>query len=514
MADKVDYSDEVLEEVQALRVRNAVLEKSNRYFQLLFEHSPDAIVLIDPHAEDEDWPIVDCNTAFCKAHGLSRKVLIGKTIDIIHGAPEVPSVRAAYYKRLREEGTVTGETQHVHSDGEVFEVQYSTSLVELDGRELILGIDRDITQRKRLEQQLMERRRALHMIISAMPNVLMVVGENDQLESFFLPAHFPPLIKTPDADPKSHLSQVLPEDMVERTFETLAKVRQTGRACQFQQSITIDADEYSFTVKVSPVTETGEILVVIDDITDLKRAEDTIRQYAQELEISNDELRAYNSTVAHDLKSPLSIIVGYASLLADFPPETPVSAVQEPLEEVKNSALRMVKIIDSLLTFFTLKHAEETFEPVDMGSVVENVISQRLRLDIEKRGVEMEIQPDLPEAIGHAQWLEEVVANLLSNAIKYIGKENANPYIRICGVQLDDDYIRYEVTDNGIGITSENLDQLFEMFSRFHKNEAEGFGLGLPIVARIIGKLNGQLGVESEHGKGSTFWFSLPRAHQ
>ena len=115
--------------------------------------------------------------------------------------------------------------------------------------------------------------------------------------------------------------------------------------------------------------------------------------------------------------------------------------------------------------------------------------------------------------MGHAQWIEEIFANLVSNAIKYMGKDNPDPRISIRG-KPEGDMVRYEVCDTGVGIAPDDQARLFEMFTRLHTVNAEGLGLGLSIVHRIINKLNGQIGVESEVGKGSTFWFSLPAAEQ
>jgi signal transduction histidine kinase len=111
--------------------------------------------------------------------------------------------------------------------------------------------------------------------------------------------------------------------------------------------------------------------------------------------------------------------------------------------------------------------------------------------------------------MGYGPWIEEVFANLISNAVKYIGKDNEAPCITIRGMR-DGDMVRYEVEDNGLGIKPEDQARLFDMFSRFHKGEEAGFGLGMSIIQRIVTKLKGTMGVQSEPGVGSTFWFALP----
>jgi PAS domain S-box-containing protein len=220
----------------------------------------------------------------------------------------------------------------------------------------------------------------------------------------------------------------------------------------------------------------------------------------------NDELDAFSHTIAHDLKAPLNNILGFVVLILlneDFP-----EAERENLQIVQDQAKLMGAMIDKLLRLATLRDASEAAIQVDMDEVARQAVA-RFRTQSKEQDVTIMVAPDLPPAMGHAPWLEEVFANLIGNAIKYIGKDNPDPRIIVRGV-LRDHHVRYEVTDNGLGIEPEQQEQLFEMFSRFHKQEASGLGLGLSIVQRIVTKLNGEVGVTSEPGRGSTFWFELP----
>jgi PAS domain S-box-containing protein len=132
------------------------LRESETRFRLLFEHSPDAILLIDPHHPLVSWPIVDCNNAACTMNGYSREELIGNTIDLLHTQTADPTERSAYLEHVRREGTLTVEAVHRRKDGTLFHIQTLTALVNLNGRELILGIDRDITERKLAVERLRE----------------------------------------------------------------------------------------------------------------------------------------------------------------------------------------------------------------------------------------------------------------------------------------------------------------------------------------------------------------------
>jgi PAS domain S-box-containing protein len=125
------------------------LRESNSRFQSLFESSPDAILLIDPR---DRWLILDCNIAACRMNGYTRDELIGQSVDLLNLTAGDPTEREEYLERIRESGVLRLETIHRRKNGDVFPVEVSTSLVTLGGREVVLGIDRDITERKRVEE--------------------------------------------------------------------------------------------------------------------------------------------------------------------------------------------------------------------------------------------------------------------------------------------------------------------------------------------------------------------------
>jgi PAS domain S-box-containing protein len=237
---------------------------------------------------------------------------------------------------------------------------------------------------------------------------------------------------------------------------------------------------------------------------------ESAREHARELERSNQELDAFSYTVAHDLRAPLQVIVGYANLLRTDYANTPPELAAEYLQSIELFAQKMDAMIQSLLLLAKLHQASEIpVVEVDMNRVVHDAL-KRFREVIEARRIVVEVAPDLPPALGHVSWLEEVFANLIDNAIKYIGENNPSPHIAIRGMR-EGSMARYEVEDNGIGIAREEQNRLFEEFTRLHRAESiKGFGLGLSIVLRIITRLNGQVGVKSEPGQGSTFWFTLP----
>ncbi len=241
----------------------------------------------------------------------------------------------------------------------------------------------------------------------------------------------------------------------------------------------------------------------------LQTAQAGLARYSADLEERNRELDAYAHTIAHDLKAPLGQIIGYAHLLNTRPNMTLDDEANDYLEQIQFSVVGMTRMIDQLLFIAQLRGADNLPTQVEVEQTVYLAL-ERFRKAISDRGILIEIASQLPTACGHEVWIEEVFANLIGNAVKYIGDDNPAPTIRVSG-RVDGDYARYEVHDNGIGIAPEDRARLFQMFSRLNPTQGDGLGLGLSIVSRIIHRLGGSLGIDSD-GQGSRFWFTLPTA--
>jgi len=147
---------EIFQDITERKQTEQKLKESQQLFQGLFNASPDAIVLIDPHDPANSWPIVDCNEAACRMNGYTREELIGQSIDILNLTIGNPEERIEYLGRLKKTPVMQKETFHRHKDGHIMPIEVSTSVVTIGGKEMVLGIDRDITERKQTEQALYE----------------------------------------------------------------------------------------------------------------------------------------------------------------------------------------------------------------------------------------------------------------------------------------------------------------------------------------------------------------------
>ncbi len=237
-------------------------------------------------------------------------------------------------------------------------------------------------------------------------------------------------------------------------------------------------------------------------------------RYAQ-LEDSISEMEAYvrqlnefSHTVAHSLKAPLQVILGYSNLLNTDFNEIVTDEMHGYLSHIEAYTLKMKTIVDNLLLLAELRKTDVKIARVDMAGVIKSAV-ERYEYVIAERGIVLEMAGSTPPVMGVGPWLEEVVANLVDNAIKYMGTDTADPRIIVRG-EVRGTVAHYDVQDHGLGIDPESQKKIFQMFARFHTQTADGTGLGLSIVQNIILRLDGRIGVTSTPGKGSTFWFELP----
>jgi signal transduction histidine kinase len=219
-------------------------------------------------------------------------------------------------------------------------------------------------------------------------------------------------------------------------------------------------------------------------------------------------LDAFAHTVAHDLKNPLSLIIGFSDLLQSDAEDLSGDDVQNSINTIKTTGQKMTNIIDELLLLASVRQkAEVETTPLDMSLIVAEAKS-RLQQMIAKYEGQLVVAAEWPTAVGYAPWVEEVWVNYISKALKKGGQP---PHIELGATKDSVGQVCFWVKDNGSGLSEEEQAQLFTEFTRLHKTRAQGHGLGLSIVRRIVERLNGQVGIQQEPEGGSAFFFTLPK---
>lgn len=262
-----------------------------------------------------------------------------------------------------------------------------------------------------------------------------------------------------------------------------------------------DGSVFPIEISLSNIlSESGRLGIgFITDISSRKNSEDELRK-------RNIELNDFAHTVAHDLNSSLSGIVGFSELLIDAHEEMPKEEHEAYLKEIAQSGRKMSNIIRELLIFATMKKEDVDLCLIDMKEVIVSAC-QRLKYQLDEKSVQLRIADQIHSSYGYAPWIEEIWFNYISNAIKYGGKSPT--IIEIYSSQTNNGYIKYSVRDNGAGISDETKLSIFSDSRKSKDGYSKGFGLGLSIVKRIVEKFDGYVSVESVPEKGSEFSFYL-----
>ncbi len=227
------------------------------------------------------------------------------------------------------------------------------------------------------------------------------------------------------------------------------------------------------------------------------------------LEEAKSELELFAGKVAHDLKEPLRMMSSFGGLLSDHYGDNLDSNGKEYISIIKNASIHMQALLSDLLEFALSGNAMDEGKQTDLNDTM-LLVRNSLRLKIKENQVQLTVPDNLPTVRASSANMEQVFQNLIANAIKFRNKE-VNPIIDITCEEQEKHYL-LSVKDNGIGINKKYSDEIFQVFSRLHNKKAyEGTGIGLATCKKIVKTLNGKIWVESEIGKGCTFYVQLPR---
>ena len=328
---------------------------------------------------------------------------------------------------------------------------------------------------------------------------------------------------------------LIPPELKHEEVQILHKIRRGDRIEHYETiRVRKDGKRIPVSLSVSPVKNAvGEIIgaaKIARDITDKKRAEEEICRLNQHLEQriqertrelenantqlveqavrlarTNAELERFVYVSSHDLQEPLRMISGFTQLLAQRYQGKLGADADDFINYAVDGADRMSRLIKDLLKYSLLGTQAIRSAPVDFEELWYRAVMD-LKVSIEESGAVLTHDP-LPTLMGDATQLGQVLQNLLANAIKFT---RATPQIHVCAEQKGQEWV-FGVRDNGIGIEPQYTERIFEVFRRLHtRSEYPGTGIGLAICKRVIETHGGRMWIESEYGKGSTFYFTLP----
>jgi len=280
-------------------------------------------------------------------------------------------------------------------------------------------------------------------------------------------------------------------------------------------TVIIGSGNLNYKVGTEAKDEIGQLSRAFDQMTEnLKTttvSRDKLEEKKQELEKVNKELDSFVYTASHDLRAPLRAILAYSTFLEKDCADKLDERGKKDLKAIRECANKMTDLIDDLLLLSRISRIRNPHEEVDINDLIDSV-KERIAHDIEIAKGGLNVQKNLPVVKCDRIKIAEVFLNLISNAIKFSSKDiKENPKVEV-GYADKGEFHQFYVKDNGIGIEPQYHKQIFDIFNRLHgADEYDGTGAGLSIVKRVVGDYGGNIWVESEIGKGATFYFTIPK---
>ncbi len=486
--------------------------RAEEYFRVLFECAPDGYYLYDLQGR-----FVDGNQAAERIAGYQRHELVGKSFLKLDLLPKSQIPRAAQALIKSAAGQPTGPEEFTlrRKDGSTVPIEVRTYPVRLNSQVLVLGIARDISERKRAEEALISERAFADSVVNSLPGLFYMFDENGRY------VWWNKNLETVSGYATAEIPQIHPLDFFaeedrKRLEVAIAKTFCDGQGAIEADFIAKDGSKTPYYFNGVRVEREGKrYLVGLGlDITERRRAQAArerlnckLQKSVRQLERSNRELTDFAHVTAHDLKAPLRGIGTLADwLIEDYGDRLGAEGL-EHLRLMRRRVDRMGRLIDGILHYSEIGYGDHEVEILDTHALVAEAIEQLAPPD----DIQITIEDTLPSLSAERTRLTQVFQNLISNAIKYIDKPQGS--IRI-GARDVGDFWEFHVADNGPGIEAKHFARVFQMFQTLSAvDHGNSTGLGLAVVKKIVERYGGRVWLESQIGRGTTFFFTLPKHH-
>ena len=520
---------------------------ANAYNRSLIEASLDPLVTISP-----DGTISDVNEATVSVTGVSRDELIGTDFSRYFTEPD--RAKAGYEKVFRDGSVIDYELEIRNRDGRVIPVLYNATVFR-DEKGTIAGVfaaARDITERKKAEEAIKLANAYNRSLIEASLDPLVTINPNgtisdvneatvkvtgvsrDELIGTDFSHYFTEPLKAKagyekvfrdgsvtdyELQIRNRDGSIIPvlynatvyRDQAGKITGVFAAARDITERKRAEDALITAYNELDDRVKERTIELEEANFNLEKEIAERKATADELNKKSEELARSNLELQQFAYIASHDLQEPLRAISGFTELLEKRYKGKIDEKADMYINFIVDGTKQMHQIIQDLLEYSRVQTKAHEFNVIAADDSLDQAL-QNLQMTIREKKAVITRDP-LPEISADGVQITQLFQNLVGNALKF-QKPDTVPEIHI-SARPDEDWWIFSVTDNGIGIESRFADRIFKIFQRLHaKGEYEGTGIGLAICKRIVERHGGQISVQSEPGRGSTFSFTIPKRRE
>jgi PAS domain S-box-containing protein len=484
------------------------MRKLQAHLAAIVDSSDDAIISEDLNGIVRSW-----NRGAQELFGYKAEEIIGQHISLLAPPDSADETATILNHIARGERVDHHETKQKTKDGRILTVSLSVSpIVDAAGRVVAAAkVARDMTEQKRLVQ-LQER---LAAIVESSEDAIVSKDLTGTIQSWNKGAE-QLFGYTADEVIGKSITIVIPPDRLHEELDILNRLKRGERVEPFD---TIrrhkDGSLLNISLTVSPVRDAQGRVVgaskVARNITERKRQEKALQEANKALTQSNEDLEQFAYSASHDLQEPLRTASAFSDLLQMKFGGKLGREGDEFIRYIVDASTRMQQLLHDLRSFAKAsKLTQDQVPSIDAGEVLRRTISNLTTVINDSNATIT--HGELPIVAIHEFQLEQLFQNIISNAIRY--RSETAPVIRI-DAKCSDSTCTFSIRDNGIGIDPQYKEQIFGIFERLHTTaDYSGTGMGLAICQRIVERLGGRIWVESELGRGSTFYFTLPMPRQ
>jgi len=494
-------------DITARQQAEVALRRSERRFRAVIEAAPIGICTVNVQ-----FRFVAVNDAYCALSGYTREELLGRGVSDLFPPEQRTALGDEWERRFAQDLREPVEYTLLTKSGERRAILGNGVTVSgPDGRPERLSFLIDITARQEAEEALRASEARQAVILNALPDVIFRISRTGRYLD--VQTSKEELLYAPREAIIGHtLADVLPPEVAAAKLQGVVRALETGTLHVMECQLAFPDGLHDFENRLV-VSGPDEVLCMVRDISERKRAEEALRRANAALERASRAKSAFLATMSHEIRTPMNGVIGLISLLLD----TPLSPRQrEYVSALQSSGDALLALIDDILDFSKIEAGQLTLElrPLDLRRLVGEVAGL-FAAEARAKGLRLSAQVDSavpPLLMGDPTRLRQVLTNLVGNALKFTAQGEVGIDVRPVEESAEGALVRVAVRDTGIGIAPEAQAAMFEPFTQADASTTRrygGTGLGLAIARRLVEAMGGQIGMESAPGQGSTFWLTL-----